>query len=258
MGDIILSDHLIWLAPSFFAVAVLYSSAGFGGGTSYISLLALTGVDQLIVRWVSYTCNLTVTGFSGLRFSYRKVLTLREVWPWVLGSVPMAFLGGQMRLSDQVYFILLGVLLFLASVLLLFQRGISEQRNEKNGALNRSYGQLLLGGGIGLLSGMVGVGGGIFLSPILHLVGWKTPQKIAALSTVFIFVNALSGAIAFGLSNYFNVPLFDVSILMAAVLSGAFIGNAFTLSERGKKRIRTITGVLVGIVAVRVLWQHVG
>jgi uncharacterized protein len=251
-----LSDNLLWLVPTFFAIAVLYSSAGFGGGTGYLSMLVITDVEQSIVRWVSYTCNLTVTGFSGVRYGIRKVLTFKEIWPWVLGSVPLAFAGGQLRLADHTYFILLGILLLAAAVLLLFQK--RQQEVKHNGFLNTLFGQLSLGAFIGLLSGMVGVGGGIFLSPILHLVGWKTPQKIAALSTVFIFVNALSGAIAFALRNAFQVPLIDVGILMTAVLIGAIIGTNFSLSEKGKKRIRSITGVLVGIVAVRVLWQHLG
>ncbi|MBI1268739.1 MAG: TSUP family transporter [Cryomorphaceae bacterium] len=251
-----LSDNLFWLVPAFFAIAVLYSSAGFGGGTGYLSMMVITDVDQSIVRWVSYMCNITVTGFSGVRYGFRKVLTFNEIWPWVLGSVPLAFVGGQLKLADRLYFILLGILLLMAAMLLLFQKRKREIR--VNGVFNTLVGQFSLGAVIGLLSGMVGVGGGIFLSPILHLVGWKTPQKIAALSTFFIFVNALSGAIAFATRNAFQVPIYDAGILMAAVLFGAVIGTNFSLSEKGKKRIRSITGVLVAIVAFRLLWQHLG
>lgn len=232
---------------------MLYSSAGFGGGSSYLSLLAITGASQFAVRWIAYLCNMAVTGLAQIKYRRQQVLSKADVWPWFVGSIPMAYLGGTVRLTERFYFLLLGISLLIASALLLVQKSKSERTTRLSVDWRL---QVLVGASIGLLSGLVGIGGGIFLAPVLHLANWQKAEKIAALSSLFILVNAAAGAVAFAWSNGFHFPGWDAFVLVIAVMAGGYLGASFSLSIRGKALIRAMTGILVGIVAFRLLIQY--
>lgn len=254
----ILETHA-WLVPVFFVVAVFYSAAGFGGGSSYLAFLSMATAEQQLVRSIAYLCNISVTSLSSYRFMKRGWLLWKDAWPLLVGSVPFAFLGGSIRLGNHAYFILLGAALLVVAILMLFQ-GQNESGLKrpdmivaKHHILNRSWFRIILAAAIGLLSGLVGIGGGIFLAPVLHLTRWRSPWRIAAISALFIFSNALAGATAWFISNRFTGEWSTLVALLLAVLVGGFIGSGFSMSQKGQHRIRTITAVLIFLVSIRIL-----
>ena len=180
-----------WLALCFAFIAFVYASVGFGGGSSYLALLAVAGLPFQEIRLTALVCNVIVVTGGILIFFQNKQLDGRKILPLVAVSVPMAFLGAKMRLSQETFFLLLGLSLVAAAVLLWFQA--KPQRDKEQFAVPQPVRDGLLGGCIGWLSGMVGIGGGIFLSPLLHLLHWDTARKIAATASVFILVNSIAG-----------------------------------------------------------------
>ena len=180
--------HIVLL---FFSVAVLYSSVGFGGGSSYLAILALTGIAFTQVRATALLCNIIVVSGNTWFFYHQKIFDWKKVLPLVLFSIPLAFIGGYLKINQTFFFILLGfTLLFAAITMWISKRIVSTDKKSINLNLtkNASY-----GGVIGFISGMVGIGGGIFLSPLLHLTNWDSPKKIAATASFFILVNSIAG-----------------------------------------------------------------
>ena len=182
----------IWLiAPLFFAAAAIYSMAGFGGGSAYIAILTLAGFTHDRIPVVSLTCNIVVTVGSTYHFVRAGHFDWRQFWPFALGSMPLALAGGRMPLTRESFMLLLGVSLLVAGVLLIWPVG-NKRAEEAARPPHRAW-SIVIGGGLGLLSGMVGIGGGIFLAPLLLLLRWAAPKQVAAFSAVFILLNSLSG-----------------------------------------------------------------
>ena len=249
---IMLAEHP-WIIAVFFLIATLYSAAGFGGGSGYLALLSQLSSEQLLIRTAAYICNIVVTGTNSLRHQKFKWFSWKETWPWIVLAVPCSFLGGTVAMGNDAYLLLLGGVLLVAAVLLMLRPTPS---NQTSGALNKTWVQLGMGGMIGFLAGVVGIGGGIFLSPLLHLTNWRSPERIASVSSVFILVNALAGGTGSVLSNGMGDDYSLYFFLSLAVLGGALLGTKFSFSERGRRRIRFITGVLVLLVGLRLLWQN--
>ena len=236
-----------WLILSFFITAMLYASAGFGGGSTYLALLSTVHIDGGFMRAVAYACNMIVTGQSNVNYFKKRWIRWKEVWPFFLLSVPLAFLGGMVRLSQGMYLALLGLVLIVAAVWMLF----SNKKRTAWGVFNTQVAQIGVGGAIGFLSGVVGIGGGIFLSPLLHSSKDFEADKIAAISSVFIFVNAFAGALGFFLNQKMSWIAFEAWPLFLAVLFGGLIGNFWTVSGKRKQWIRVVTAILVAIVGLR-------
>jgi uncharacterized membrane protein YfcA len=187
----------------FFMVALLYSSVGFGGGSSYLAILALYSFEFTFLRAVSLLCNITVVTNGTWQYYRRKLFDFRRTLPLVLASVPMAYLGGMIKLEAKTFFVVLGCTLFLAAIAVWFRpdKRSKEQGIGSEGLLNcssqhrfkRIFTSLALGAFIGFISGMVGIGGGIFLSPLLYLINWDEPKRISAVASLFILVNSISG-----------------------------------------------------------------
>lgn len=242
-------DHPL-IALLFLLVAILYSSVGFGGGSGYLAILSQVSPDQGFIRATAYVCNIGVTTLNTLRHRKQKWLNWKDTWPWLITSIPMSYMGGSYRLEDRNFYLLLGVLLFVAALLIFIRdRIVLKPTTLFNGLLPK----LIVGGGIGLLAGLVGIGGGIFLSPILHLSKWREGERIASISSVFILVNAAAGAIGFFINQSTEFNWNGTLMLLAAVLVGSWIGTSFSISPTGKRLIRYTTGVLVLVVGVRLL-----
>ena len=242
------------MAIAFCGIALLYSSVGFGGGSSYLALLTLVFTSFHTIRTTALLCNLIVVLGSCWLFYKNGRLLFRKFFPFVISSVPMAFLGALFSFSERLFFILLGGALLLASVALTIQT-----LNIKGNITSRSYGRataFLLGSGVGLLSGMVGIGGGIFLAPVLHYMKWEKPVIIAALTSFFILVNSLSGIGGLLVSGSFEVNLSETMVLLGAVLIGGQIGVRLTLKRIAPRTIRLLTALLVFAVGSRVLWNN--
>jgi hypothetical protein len=235
-----MSDYLL---PFLFAIiAFIYASVGFGGGSSYLALLALAAIPFQEMRLTALLCNIIVVSGGVLIFFQKKQLDLRKILPLVALSVPAAFLGAKMRISEEAFFQLLGISLILSAALLWFQ---PQRTDENTSPGSRPLRDGLLGGSIGLLSGMVGIGGGIFLSPVLHFFRWDTARKIAATASVFILVNSISG-IAGQLAHLPpNLHWTRIALLGAAVLIGGQLGSRVSSSFFNATLIRRMTAVLV-------------
>lgn len=235
----------------FFGIALLYSSVGFGGGSSYLAIMALFNFDFKVLRAVSLLCNITVVSNGTLQFYRKGLLNLKKVMPLVLASVPMAFLGGKMSITEKTFFILLGFTLLLAAVLLWFQpqkRSISII-----GFLDKIGFNVFLGGAIGFLSGMVGIGGGIFLSPVLNMLNWDNPKNIAATASFFILVNSLAGLLGQATTLTSDLPWTLVFCLMISVAFGGFLGTYLATNKFSQIWVRKTTAILIAYVSYTVL-----
>ena len=245
------STYFIILVLAFFLVAFLYSSVGFGGGSSYLALLALVLTSFFVIRSTALICNLIVV--SGSSFLYFKSghLELRKCVPFVASSIPMAFIGAMFRLQEYQFFILLGGTLVLTAIALVVQtlrlRGRLKTTRYSNWY---SYG---IGGGVGLLSGLIGIGGGIFLAPVLNYMKWGKPLQIAALASFFILVNSVSGIVGLVYSGTFEVLWPQMAILAIVVFLGGQLGVRLTLFKISSRLIRLFTALLVFFVGIRVM-----
>lgn len=245
----------LWmLAAAFFCIALLYSSVGFGGGSSYLAILTLVLASFFMIRSSALLCNLIVVSGSSLLYYKRGHLNFRKFLPFLATSIPLAFIGASFRLKENIFFILLGASLIVSAIALVIQTVQSKSTFEP-----KKYSKILpyvLGGGIGLLSGLVGIGGGIFLAPVLNHLKWDKPVVIAALASFFILVNSISGVFGLLTADTFELPLPTIFFLVGAVFLGGQIGVRLSLGKFSGKTIRLLTAILVFVVGLRVLFNN--
>jgi uncharacterized protein len=237
----------------FVIVAFIYSSVGFGGGSSYLAILVFYSLPFKETRLIALVCNIIVVSGGTLVFIKHKQVNWRKIVAVVMAGVIMAFLGARMKLSQETFFILLGFSLITASILLWI-------KTKTNAVMKKSKTSYLrdaaLGGSIGFLSGMVGIGGGIFLSPILNLLNWDTPKKIAATASVFILVNSVGG-IAGQLSQFApNINYTRVIVLGLAVFIGGQFGSRIGVIKFNQLVVKRMTAILVFFAGIEVLSKH--
>lgn len=245
------------LAIGFGLVALLYSSVGFGGGSTYTALLVFSGMEIYLVPLVSLVCNLTVTS-SGVWKANRAGLYEDSGVLMILAfSVPAAFLGGITPVSRETLILLLGGALLVAGLQLGWTTITARKPDEVRQRKLPAFAAPLIGAGVGYLSGVVGIGGGIFLAPVLHLVGWSSPRKIAALASAYIAANSLAGLAG----KYLSIPaevdksvLFGYWPLIPAVILGSWLGHRFMLGVFPERLVKGLTAFLILFVAVRLLW----
>lgn len=238
----------------FLAIAFIYSSVGFGGGSSYLAFLAVYQLPVYEMKLIGLVCNIIVVTGGSILFVRNRQLDMKKVLPIILLSIPMAYIGAMLKISTDVFFIVLGSSLILASVLMAIDTGIASDGTRPTSVAKSGA----MGGAIGFLSGMVGIGGGIFLSPLLHLSKWDVPKKIAATASVFILVNSVSGLIA-----HMSKPMPEgvdysrILLLCAAVFVGGQLGSRIGIAKLNAVAIRRLTAVLVFAAGVEVLLKHV-
>ena len=260
----------------FFLIAVVYASAGFGGGSSYLAVMALFGLQQNVMRPTSLLCNIVVVTGGTYILWKNGFLNLKKIIPLSIASVPMAYLGGLIKLSDRTFFLLLGVGLIMAALLMFFQKkekskamippqyvddflNFSTDKTLNTNVLDKKKTNLQsfgLGGVIGFFSGMVGIGGGIFLSPILNLMRWDTPKNVAATASFFILVNSISGLIG-QLQKNPNLDWYFILPLLVSVLIGGQIGSRFSVLKLNQTWVRRVTAALVLYAGVNIIWTHI-
>ena len=240
----------------FFAVAFIYASVGFGGGSSYLAILALYALPFKEMRLIALICNIIVVTGGTIIFIKNKQVNWKKILPLALVSVPMAFLGATIKLSQDTFFIILGCSLIVAAVLLWIKTKKITSEDLNITIQNTYLKDGLLGGSIGLLSGMVGIGGGIFLSPLLNLIRWDTPKKIAATASIFILVNSIAGIAGqlTNLPNDFNI--IRILLLCIAVFLGGQLGSRMGAIRFNPIVIRRMTAILVFVAGVEVLFKH--
>lgn len=250
--DILISHWQVILL--FLLVAILYSSVGFGGGSSYLAILAISGIAFTQIRSTALLCNIVVVIGNVILFQKRKLYDWKKVIPLVLFSVPLAFIGGYLRISQSLFFILLGFTLLFAAITMWFSKQIIS--SEKKTAQLSFTKNASSGGFIGLMSGLVGIGGGIFLAPILHLTNWDSPKKIAATASFFILVNSISGLIGQYSNPDFMIDWELTSVLLITVFIGGQIGNRMSNRFFTPILLKRITALLIGFVGIRILWNY--
>ncbi len=242
------------LAFFFFAIAFVYASVGFGGGSSYLALLSLYALPFQEMRLIALVCNVIVVTGGTIVFIRSGQVVWKKILPIVVVSIPLAYIGASLPISHSVFFILLGCSLVLASILLWVKTQSTVQ--DIPGKYTHPVANSILGGFIGFLSGMVGIGGGIFLSPVLNIMSWDTPKRIAATASVFILVNSLAG-IAGQLSHVpAEMNYTRVIILACSVLVGGLLGSNLGAVKFSPVLIRRVTALLVLGAGINVLLKH--
>lgn len=244
---------MLGLAILFALTAALYASVGFAGGSTYNALLALAGVDHRVFPTVALICNLIVATGGTIRFARADLVPWARLWPMLLLSMPAAWIGGMLPVSKQLFLWLLGGSLLLASVLLFLQ---SERETE---TIRSSRFGPAIAAPIGLLSGIVGIGGGIFLAPVLHLIGWDRAKRVAAAASIFILANSLAGLGGQATKLAGQPALVSSALsywpLALAVLVGGQLGSRIGVQLLSAEWLRRLTGVLILYVAIRLLLQ---
>ena len=245
---------MIILSILFFVTAILYASVGFGGGSTYLALLLLWGVPYFIFPVIALSCNIIVV--SGNCFNYIKAgnLNLKLLIPYLIGSIPLAFIGGSLPVEKEFFEILLFVVLTVAGILLLFKFKSYDEKIEIFRKIPIIV-SILIGGILGFVSGIAGVGGGIFLSPILFLLRAGKPKHIVTAASLFILINSLSGIIGQLTKTTVLSEIQNYWFLFLAVLIGGQIGNFLNLKIFPTRLLALVTAGLVLFVAARMAYK---
>ena len=245
---------MIILSILFFVTAILYASVGFGGGSTYLALLLLWGVPYFIFPVVALTCNIIVV--SGNCFNYIRAgnLNLKLLIPYLIGSIPLAFIGGSLPVEKEFFEILLFVVLTVAGVLLLFKFNSYDEKIEIFRKIPIII-SILIGGILGFISGVAGVGGGIFLSPILFLLKAGKPKHIVTTASLFILINSLSGIFGQLTKSTVLNEIQNYWFLFLAVLIGGQVGNFLNLKIFPTRILALVTAALVLFVAIRMAFK---
>lgn len=240
--DIIISSPY-FLATLFFVVAFIYSSVGLGGGSSYTALMAIFGMNILAIPMISLSLNLLVTTFGSFNFLRNKHGKIKLVLPFLISSMPMAYLGGALRLPKEIfYWVLLISLIFVAARIFFWQNTtIKLDINQKEKIII----SLFAGSALGLVAGIVGIGGGIYLVPLIIILGLGTEKEAAACGAIFIWLNSLSGLLA--RLQYNSIDLTDYIPLIIAVLAGGFLGSFMGSFKFSPKLMEKILGAVIVI-----------
>lgn len=250
------------LSLLFFLTAGLYASVGFGGGSTYIALLALADLDYRALPIVALLCNIIVVIGGTLRFQARGLIDWRRIWPILLLSVPAAWAGGRVSIDKDSFLTLLSFSLAIAGLLLLAEPFLRNRYAASNSTQSQAmWFAPTLGGAIGFLSGMVGIGGGIFLAPLLFFTNWADSRRIAATASIFILVNSASGLIGQLMKSQWDqgsAVILSHWPLFVAVLIGGQIGSFLASKVLPEQWIQRLTALLILYVATRILWQQFG
>ncbi len=238
------------LSILFFITATVYASVGFGGGSTYLAILLLWGIPYNIFPLIALTCNIIVV--SGNCFNYAKAgnLNFKLLLPYLIGSIPLSFIGGSLLVDKKIFEIILFLVLTIAGLLLLIN--FKSYDNKKKNYKELSYfSSIIIGGILGFISGVVGIGGGIFLSPILFLLKVAKPKQIITAASLFIFINSIFGIVGQLTKNFPLINFQDYLLLFAAVLIGGQLGNYLNLKIFPARFLALLTSGLVLFVAIR-------
>ncbi len=248
---------MITLIAAFLLTALLYAMVGFGGGSTYNALLVLSGTDYQLLPTVALSCNIIVVAGGAYYFARAGQVRWQRLLPFVCLSVPMAWFGGRLLVPERLFVGLLGLALLITAMSMLLSRSSATDAGSDEPVPAAAW--LLglpLGGAIGLLAGIVGIGGGILLAPVLHLMRWGEARAIAAACSVFILVNSVAGLLGQATKLGGMQRLEDLQQygwLLPAVLVGGQLGSRIGARRLPGRSIRLLTAVLVAYVSLRLL-----
>ena len=240
---------MIILSILFFVTAILYSSVGFGGGSTYLALLLIWEIPYYIFPVIALFCNIIVVTGNSINYIRAGNHNFKLLIPFLIGSIPLAFFGGTLKIDKEIFEILLFLILTIAGLLLL----INNKSYEKEFVIKKINFliSVFIGSILGLVSGLVGIGGGIFLSPILFLLKADKPKNIVTTASLFILINSISGIIGQLTKDNVLNEFFLYWPLFLAVLIGGLFGNFLNLKIFSNRALAFITSILVIFVACR-------
>jgi uncharacterized membrane protein YfcA len=221
-GRAMFESHTLLLAACLFLGAALYTSVGHAGASAYIALMALFGVAPAVMRPTALALNILVASFTSFRYLRAGLFRWRTLWPFLIGALPFAMIGGAVELPGQFYRPLVGAILIVAGLRFLWPKDLTANQDPRDPPVIVG---IALGAVIGLLSGLTGTGGGIFLSPILLFAGWSDTRTASGVAAVFILCNSIAGLLG-NIAVVKSLPV-DLPIYAAAVVLGAVVGTAF-------------------------------
>ncbi len=242
------------LSILFFVTAILYSSVGFGGGSTYLALLLIWGIPYQIFPIIALSCNIIVVSGNSFNYIRARNLNLKLLLPYLIGSIPLAFIGGSLPVEKKFFEILLLIVLSVAGLLLLFKFKSYDDEEENYRKIPITI-SIFIGGILGFVSGVVGIGGGIFLSPILFLIRAAKPNHIITTASLFILINSLSGIIGQLTKSSVLSEIQNYWFLLLAVLIGGQIGNFLNLKIFPTRILALVTAGLVLFVAIRMAYK---
>lgn len=250
------------LALLIFIAALLYSSVGHAGASGYLAAMGLFNMKQAVMKPAALILNIFVASIGTYRFWRAGFLSWRLLLPFIVLSIPFAFIGGKLKLSDPLYQRLLGGVLLFAAASMLWQTFMVRRGSGGGSGESRTLRPppipvaLILGGGIGMLSGMTGVGGGIFLSPVLILAGWADPKRTAAVSAPFILVNSIAGLAGQIYTHQFH-PIeswrWDFLLWLAAAIGGGLIGSWLGARRLSNPALRILLSAVLVVAGVKLI-----
>jgi uncharacterized membrane protein YfcA len=239
--------HVILICLAILAVAFLYSSVGHAGASGYIAVMTLFDLAPVTIKPAALVLNILVASLTAWQFWRAGHFSWRLFWPFAVLSVPFAFLGGYINLPTHIFKMLVGVVLLYSAVRFLIQAGPDQEPHEPSKPI-----ALSVGAGLGLLSGLTGTGGGIFLTPILIFRRWARTKTASAVSALFILVNSISG-LAGNLSSTRQLPLFALPLVVAAVSGGA-VGSYLGSRQFSPNFIKKLLAVVLTIAGYKLIF----
>ena len=241
---------MIILPILFFITAILYSSVGFGGGSTYLALLLIWDIPYYIFPVIALFCNIIVVTGNSINYVRTGNHNFRLLLPFLFGSIPLSFFGGTLIINKEIFEVLLFFVLLIAGIFLLMNNKSYEDKNLVAKKLNLFI-SIFIGSILGLISGIIGIGGGIFLSPLLFILKADKPKIIITTASLFILINSISGILGhLSKENVLN-EIFLYWPLFLAVLIGGLFGNYLNLKVFSNRVLAIITSALVIFVAIR-------
>jgi uncharacterized membrane protein YfcA len=241
---------MIILSIFFFITAIFYSSVGFGGGSTYLALMLIWDIPYYIFPILALICNIIVVSGNSLNYVRSGNLNLKLLTPYLIGSIPFAFFGASISITKELFEILLFVILIIAGIFLLIESNSFNDDQIKINSIPKII-SLLIGSIIGFISGIIGIGGGIFLSPILFLMKAGYPKQIATTASLFILINSIFGVAGQLTKDVVFDEFLNFWPLFITVLIGGQIGNFLNIKFLSGKTLAIITSLLVMFVAIR-------
>ena len=241
---------MIILSIFFLITSILYSSVGFGGGSTYLALMLIWEIPFFIIPILALCCNIIVVSGNSINYVRSGNFNLKLLFPYLLGSIPFAFFGASISISKELFEITLFVILSIAGILLLIESKSFNNDQIKLNSIPKVV-SIFIGSIIGFISGIVGIGGGIFLSPILFLIKAGYPKHIATTASLFILINSIFGVAGQLTKDIVFDEFLNYWPLFLCVLAGGQIGNFLNIRLLSNKTLALITSVLVIFVAIR-------
>ena len=234
----------------FFITAILYSSVGFGGGSTYLAILLIWGVPYTIFPVIALVCNIIVVSGNSINFIRSKNININLLFPYLIGSIPFAFIGGSIKIEKSLFEILLFCVLLVAGIFLLIESKSFNKEQIKINKIPRLI-SISIGSIIGFMSGLVGIGGGIFLSPLLFLMKAGYPRHITSSASLFILINSIFGIAGQLTKDQVLDQVITYWPLFLSVLIGGQIGSVLNIKFLSNKILALLTSFLVIFVAIR-------